>query len=605
MSRSIASRSIFETETSIDKVLAAVIVGGTTSAAIQAAIDNNPAGTMIVFPPQIYTGTTTISVPKAHHFVGRPGAIVRNHIQFSSTEATKLFYVTASDVTFEALCIDGTGAPAIDPSFLIDQMHPCYAIFAEGQVGSHIRGLRVRDCTFQNLTRRGIPYFGQLNHFDGTPGSASFASDYAVRTAYCNNIRIEDNDVIHLSGCAFFLEKGKHAWITKNDVEMMPFGSGDVLYHVNVDDTFDNLEIIDNHLHGGRRASGGAINLMSQNASATSGGAVLKRAIIENNTIEGTPGFGSGQAVLRMLSIEHGVARGNTIRAIPDGDEIYILVDARTATDQVDQPGPICNIITENILEAGATRQTGISLRHTVTQPGGIRVPNTGWKSSIIDNRMLTNGTHWFCRGIQATDHPFASINDNLIEYKYDAAKPGWGIDVGATSIGVAVDGMSAVNNTVNAFNSANSRGIQVGGSGANTVNAPQILGNKIYNCASFAVRLEATVNNALCASNICSGVVGVPPISDVGTNNLLTGNRYDVTAPIAGTWTMNNATNTVTINTNEARPTDRVIVTITSNNTWDKPVKVLQGSGAFTIKTVDNLALSGGSMTGTWRIDH
>jgi hypothetical protein len=557
--------------------------------AIQAAIDAAPAGSTIVFPGGVnsrYKVASTIDVGKPLTLrSSSANATILSHTPIDSNE--RLFNVTASGVSFEDLIFDGTDAP---PGMLTVRH---VAIFFDG-TRCRLSRLRVHNCDFVNLTRKGKPYDGQSHHADETPGNASLYSEYAVYVFKADGVWIERNRFAELSGTAVFVNNCTRVWVQFNDIGML--STSDVLYHVHVEETCDRITIHGNMIHTGRRASGGAIDIMSINDR---GGLPIKRVYITENEIENTPGFGSGLAVIRILSVEEGLVRGNIVRQIGDAACVYIYLDARTAVGHPDQSGLYSNIVSENILVAGAADQRGIDARNANAAGVG------GDQIIIANNQLRTDRTNYFAAGIRARDISPIDLCGNQIDYKFSAsARNSFGIEIAA--VNVSITAPRVAHNIVNAYASASSRGIQIGGSGSNMVNEPLVIGNRVLDTHEFGIRLEPSANSPTIQNNICTGM-GTEAISNHASgNSFQSGNRYNAAARVSCTWTIDTGANAVTIPTAEVRTGDRILLTITSNNNSDKTVKVssIADRTNFTIKTIDGANVTA-AMSGTWVIDH
>lgn len=431
-----------------------------------------------------------------------------------------------------------------------------------------------------------------------TPGNGSLACEYAMIFTEAEDIWVERNVMTEISGAGVYLTNSRNAHVTGNNIGMLT--ASDSLYPIHVDRSNSNdcynIWIMDNIVHDGRRTSGGAVDIMAQDVDADA--SPIRNVWIINNLVDNCPGFGSGTAAIRVLSTENGQVRGNTVRRLGDPLVTYILVDARVSANALpDNIGPLGIEVTDNLLVAGSTDQTGIAVRHSKFTA---QIANTGQYTLVSRNQLRTDYTNYFARGINVVDNLNTTISENLISYKKQTNN--W-YAVEITGTLKTLTGVKVINNTIDGNASANSRGVQVSG----TVDGLIIALNTIFNTGSFAIRTENTVTNVTIQENTCSGI-STTAISNTATGqSFSTGNRYNATAAITGTWTITVGNPSVTINTAEVQSGDRINLNVTTTAGTDKAVKAgsIVAGTSFVVGTVDGTNVAGANLVGTWRIDH
>lgn len=458
-------------------------------------------------------------------------------------------------------------------------------------------------------------YFGQGAHSTaaglyGTAGNAALSSEYGVLVSRGDGVRITNNTTSEISGSAFFVTRSRNVWIEDNDIAMLT--SGDNLYALHVDESIGtdcyNIWIARNHIRRSNNASGGAIDIMSQNDTAGATG--IRRVWITDNLIEDSTGYGSGTALLRVYSVEEAHILGNTIRAISEPNSIFINLDARIApsvgSGLPDNPGPVANEVRGNLLVASAALQTGIRVRHSMLAGGGGLIPNTGMYLVVSQNQLITDNTYWFTRGIRVEDTPYALISGNLILQKFSntfftAAHQA----LEFIAINKDVTGGRVESNTIDCYDVASGRGISVSGTGGNTVDDLVIANNTLLNGAADPIILAATVNSPTVINNTYSSCVAGAKINNSATAAFMSGNRF-TSDVLTGTWTITNGTASVTVSTAEVRTGDRINLTVTTDTANDVAVKAstITNGTSFVVKTI-NTAVTGADVSGTWRIDH
>jgi hypothetical protein len=565
------------------------------TAAFRKAITGVPGGGCIHLPEKrtILSGTIKIDKPLAIVGPGNGKACIDCRLPIDSEHALFEIYPHNLDtgiphncsVQFHHVTFDGSNAPPGKLNtrhIIIFVRRACENIFING-------------CRFLNLTRKGEENAG---------GNASLESEYAIYLSGAKKVRITDCEFSEISGVAVFV-KGEQVgsqyywtsdvWIKRNYVAMLT--SGDCLYPIHLENGCDGVWIMENKIVGGRRASGRAIDVMSNVGKYQP--PVNRRVYVEGNIINGSDGFGSGTACLRFLSVEGGVLTKNivyNIKTLQDTSHL-IHINARSGCVEVGetewQPGSFNNLIAENILICGDCNQRAIDVRND--NPEG----NGGENIIIKDNICARGEGHYFAAGIRLRDIKHGILKNNIVEYKYSAETvASFGIDI------TALNTMTlplCEGNYVDCFNTIDSCAIMVQG----LVSKPIVRGNTIVSAKKYGIRLESSVFNPTYSDNIFEDTP--VPVSNASLGNTTAhGNRFDPAAARSGTWKINKNNFHVEIYTTEVRLGDRITLNITSDHTTDKPVKAVNitNGTSFEVKTFDHSTVDN-DIEGTWEIEH
>ncbi len=536
-----------------------------STAGIESLIALATAGDPIFFPRGIYRVSATLGIDKSLSFAMARGAYFDVRLPIDSEP--HLFDVDASNVGFEGLTFDLSNAPA----GTLTTRHICIIV---GSDATQYSNIVIEKCRFLQLTRKGV-------HDTGGSGDESLKSEYGIYLNNVANVWVRDNEMTEVSGAGIFCDELGKAWIERNTLTML--AASDCLYPIHVETASDGLWIRKNHISGGERASGGAIDIMSQTASPTAPDP-NKRIFIEENIIENCGGLGSGSQVIRLLSTENASVCRNIIRAIPASvsDLAYIHVDARTVAAFPEQPGPTGVLVEGNILTCGAAKQRAIDVRND-------NAAGVGGDDVIVQsNFCLSDGTNYFASGIRTRDIDVSKVRGNIVKYKHNAAfVHSWGIMVTTIKVPVLLPEVSG--NDIDCFSSTGSRAIVVEGGAGGDVDHPIIDGNIIRNAAHRGVQFSASANDPEFTNN---RFYNTPvPLNNAATGNTTQhGNHYNMTAARSGTWSIASEENNVVVTTAEVRAGDRIYLTTTSDTGSEVPVKVsrIVTGTSFTVKTMD-----------------
>jgi hypothetical protein len=544
--------------------------------AVKSAVAALPTeGGTLFFPPGTYpiSGTVTISVPVS--IVGVHGAtIIENKLPIDSDE--RLFDCQTDNVLVTGVTFDGQNAPA-------GTLTSRHVMVWVGETGSDVYDVHIRGNRFINLDRKGAADAG---------GNASTLSEYGIYLAGANRCWVEDNYFDEVSGCAIFVVQCDSVWIQRNHVDML--ASGDVLFPIHVRHTCENVYIRDNFVGQGRTASGGAIDIMSQEGA---GNVHNKKVYVENNVIDGSSGFGSGSNVIRFLSVEDGRVAGNLIRNTSDRTMIHIYADARNASG-VSQPGPVRNIIEGNVLIPYDRFARGIDVRNA-------HVGNEGGYDVIVRDNILgtDSDTTYFTAGIRVRDIAHAVVSGNISHYSFDPDEThSYGIDI--SSVNTTTPFPQVTSNVVHCHSTVTSYGIVVQGATL----YPLVVGNTVRTAMTNAIRIESTVTSPTVYHNVFDTPPTVEVFDESDGETARRGNRYEENAASWGTFQIDPSVISTIVNTAEIRANDMVTTTITSNNDSDEQVKVLGvvSGVSFELRTLTHTVVpSAKTLTGTWMIHH
>jgi len=231
------------------------------------------AGGTVIIPKGTFRLNSTVNIKVAGtRVIGTGGKIF---VGFKDGTGGTLFSVSASNVSFDGVVFDATGATTGSASV----NH--YIIQALGTSGTHLTNISVSNCRFNNLPWTLYPVGGV-----GTP----FAT-HAVYAQYVDALTVRDNYFETIGGAAIFMSVVTNAKIIDNTINNTQW------YSIQFNDGCDQALVRGNWIGGTMskcRLWGGSINLMSNGSTGAAlgtGNATIKRVEICHNFITGSHSY--------------------------------------------------------------------------------------------------------------------------------------------------------------------------------------------------------------------------------------------------------------------------------------------------------------------------
>jgi hypothetical protein len=434
---------------------------------------NAAAGGVLRFPytSGSYKITGTITISNSMLIVG-PGKI---YMAFTSALPVGgiLFDVTASDVEFNHVWIDSTGT-ANSPIATINH----YAIRFHGTSGTHLKNIKVRNCSFTNLP------------WNDTYGAV--VTTHAVYVQWADNVTVQDSRFEAPAGAATFFSGVTNGYVLNNRINDTGW------YSVQFNDLVSNSRISGNTITGttnGVRVWGGSINLMSNDSTGTACGtqgcARINNVEVDHNYISGVHSY---TGAVHIESCSHIKFHDNIMEKITltlsspfyaDGSPaVYIRPYVRpTNVPPTGNEGPNDHIeITNNLLIAGSVGAIAV---YADAQDNGSGALAYSDGLLVAGNQIQSLDTaHYFSNGIsvhgQQGGWKDVSIVNNDVSGFPDTTSPNLGMIGTQGLVAAPVLDVLIANNQVSVVGGTPSSTSQLGiGIGAYTQNV-RVGGNKV-----------------------------------------------------------------------------------------------------------------------------